>query len=88
MNTFVINQCPFQRGLRPRGFFAERKRMIQSSAQGNNGGLSYNSSWQDGKSGNHFNDSNINQSKKAFFETTSWTLSLSLTAFNTLSILT
>ena len=86
MNTFVINQTPFERGMRPRGFFPERKRNQQNFTQKTNVEISIYSSWSSSSTKKNQNRSFTNPDKRIFLESISWAMSLSLLVYNTICL--
>ncbi len=85
MNTFVINQTPFERGLRPRGFFPERKKMFQGLSFKTYDVINYDSSSTNEKIVGDMSKNYGDPGKRIFFESISWAMSLSLIMYNSFS---
>ena len=78
MTLFTINQGPYQRGLKPRGFFVQRKRMIQLSAMTKSGDLEFSDEF--GIRGKKVADVTVSDpSTKSFYEILPWTLFVGMT---------
>lgn len=77
MTNFASIQGPFLSGLRPKTFFAERKKMIDDASKHGNGGLHYFSGWNRYKKTNRKeNSQETPSSKRVFLESLPWTLAL------------
>ena len=87
MNTFVINQTLYERGLRPRGYFPERKKMFQGLSQKTYELLNCNASLSNEKTAEDFSLIYNEPGKRVFFETIAWALFLSLLMYKSISLL-
>ena len=76
MTTFSSIQGPFLGGLRPKTFFAERKKMIDVAIKQSNGGLKYFPGWNRNKKDANKEVAQVNSPYRVFMESLPWTLVL------------
>jgi hypothetical protein len=76
MNTFASTQGPFLSGMRPKIFFAARKKMINDASKYSNGGLKYFAGWNRNKKVHPKEKSEVKTSYRVFIESLPWTLVL------------
>lgn len=74
MTTFATNQGPFLSGLRPKSFFADRKRMIQDEKKHSTGGMKYFAKWNRKKRENTKEHNDQDPISRTFFESLPWAL--------------
>ena len=76
MTTFATIQGPFLNGLRPKTFFAERKKMMNDAKIFSDGGLKYFPGWNLNKKEKQKDNYQANSSYRVFLESLPWSLAL------------